>query len=187
MLKINLTICSKSGITLSIQNIHSKNLCNRMVVLFYFIYLFILMNYFWLRWVFVAMCRLLIVVASLVVEHGLQACQLPQLWLAGSRAQAQQLRIVGCRAQAQQLQLAGCRAQAQQLRLAGSRAQAQQLWHMGLAALQHVGSSQTRARTRVPCIGGGFLTTVPPGKSQDSGFKFCLCYLGIMCDKYSIF
>ena len=71
MLKINLTICSKSGITLSIQNIHSKNLCNRMVVLFYFIYLFILINYFWLRWVFVAMCRLLIVVASLVVEHGL--------------------------------------------------------------------------------------------------------------------
>ena len=32
-------------------------------------------------------------------------------------------------------------------------AQAQQLWHTGLAALQHVGSSQTRARTRVPCIG----------------------------------
>ena len=32
-------------------------------------------------------------------------------------------------------------------------AQAQQLWHTGLAALRHVGSSQTRARTRVPCIG----------------------------------
>ena len=34
----------------------------------------------------------------------------------------------------------------------GSRAQAQQLWLTGLAALWHVGSSQTRARTRVPCI-----------------------------------
>ena len=32
-------------------------------------------------------------------------------------------------------------------------AQAQKLWLMGLVALRHVGSSQTRARTRVPCIG----------------------------------
>ena len=32
-------------------------------------------------------------------------------------------------------------------------AQAQQLWLTGLAAPRHVGSSQTRARTRVPCIG----------------------------------
>ena len=32
-------------------------------------------------------------------------------------------------------------------------AQAQELWLTGPAALPHVGSSQTRARTRVPCIG----------------------------------
>ena len=32
-------------------------------------------------------------------------------------------------------------------------AQAQQLWLTGLVAPWHVGSSQTRARTRVPCIG----------------------------------
>ena len=32
-------------------------------------------------------------------------------------------------------------------------AQAQQLWLTGPAALRHVGSSQTWARTRVPCIG----------------------------------
>ena len=32
-------------------------------------------------------------------------------------------------------------------------AQAQQPWLTGLAAPRHVGSSQTRARTRVPCIG----------------------------------
>ena len=31
-------------------------------------------------------------------------------------------------------------------------AQAQQLWHTGPAAPRHVGSSQTRTRTRVPCI-----------------------------------
>ena len=42
--------------------------------------------------------------------------------------------------------LSCCRAQAPD-------AQAQQLWLTGPVALQHVGSSQTRARTRVPCIG----------------------------------
>ena len=34
----------------------------------------------------------------------------------------------------------------------GPDAQAQQLWLTGPAAPRHVGSSQTRARTRVPCI-----------------------------------
>ena len=37
--------------------------------------------------------------------------------------------------------------------LAGSRAQALELWCIGLAAPRHVGSSRTRARTHVPCIG----------------------------------
>ena len=86
------------------------------------IYFFNLFIQFWLRWVFVAarrlslaggelgllfvvVCGLLIAVASLVAEHGLQGT-----W-------------------------------------------AQQLWHTGLVAPRHVGSSQTRARTRVPCIG----------------------------------
>ena len=46
-----------------------------------------------------------------------------------------------------------CGMQAQQLWLVGSRAQAQQLWCTGLVAPQHVESSQTRARTHVPCIG----------------------------------
>ena len=35
----------------------------------------------------------------------------------------------------------------------GSRVQAQELWCTGLVAPRHVGSSRTRARTRVPCIG----------------------------------
>ena len=66
---------------------------------------------------FVAVRGLLIAVASLVVEHGLQELGLQQLWLRSSRVQAQQL------------------------------------WHTGLVAPWLVGSSQTRARTYVPCIG----------------------------------
>ena len=37
------------------------------------------------------------------------------------------------------------------------RSQAQWLWHRGLVAPQHVGSSQTRAQTSVPCISGWIL------------------------------
>ena len=46
-----------------------------------------------------------------------------------------------------------CGTWSQQFWLMGSREQAQQLWHMGLVALQHVGSSWTRAPTHVLCIG----------------------------------
>ena len=66
----------------------------------------------------------LISVASLVAEYRLQAHRLQQLWHTGPAVW-----------------------------LAGSRAQAQQLQSTGLVALRHVGSSQTTARTRVPCIG----------------------------------
>ena len=50
-------------------------------------------------------------------------------------------------------------------------AQAQQLWPTGLAAPWHVGSSQTRARTRVPCISRQILNhcatrEAPPGISE---------------------
>ena len=38
------------------------------------------------------------------------------------------------------------------------------MWHMGLVAPWHLGSSQTRYQTDVPCIESGFLTTGPPGK-----------------------
>ena len=73
---------------------------------------------------FVAVRRLLIAVASLVAEPGSRR--------AGPRR---------------------CSAWAQQLQLTGSRAQAQQLWCTGPVAPRHAGSSRTRARTRVPCIG----------------------------------
>ena len=49
--------------------------------------------------------------------------------------------------------LRSCGTWAQQLRRTGSRAHPLQLWCVGLAALQHVGSSRTRDRTHVPCIG----------------------------------
>ena len=49
--------------------------------------------------------------------------------------------------------LGSCGGGAQYLQFPGSRAQAQWLWLTGLVALLHVGSSQTRGRTRVSCIG----------------------------------
>ena len=85
--------------------------------------LFILFIYFWLLWVFrccawafsscseqgllfIAVRELLIAVASLVAEHRLQTRRLSscgmwaqQLWLVGSRAQAQQLWCTGLVAQ----------------------------------------------------------------------------------------
>ena len=49
--------------------------------------------------------------------------------------------------------LSSCSTWSQQLQLSGSRAWAQQLWHSGLVTPRHVGSSQTKDQTRVPCIG----------------------------------
>ena len=57
---------------------------------------------------------------------------------------------------------------AQQLWHAGSRAQAQQLWCTGLVAPWHVGSSQTRARIRVPCIGRRILNHCTTKEAQVS-------------------
>ena len=45
------------------------------------------------------------------------------------------------------------------------------MWLTGLVALRHVGSSQTRARTRVPALAGRFSTTAPPGKPLSFVFK----------------
>ena len=97
--------------------------------------------YLWLHWVFVAARGL-----SLVVVSGgyssLQCAGFSLRWLlllpsTGSRCTV----------------FSSCGMLAQQLWLTGSRAQAQQLWRMGLVAPRHVGSSWTRARTHVPCIG----------------------------------
>ena len=45
------------------------------------------------------------------------------------------------------------------------------MWHTGLVAPRHVGSSRTRARTHVPCIGRRILNHLPPGKPSLSYLK----------------
>ena len=49
-------------------------------------------------------------------------------------------------------------------------AQAQQLWLTGLVAPRHVGSSQTRVRTRVPCIGRQILNHCATREALSVGF-----------------
>ena len=49
-------------------------------------------------------------------------------------------------------------------------AQAQQLWLTGPAALRHVGSSQTRSRTRVPCTGRQTLNHYATREAQSEFF-----------------
>ena len=102
-----------------------------MRLLFLNFYLFIII---WLYWVFIALSRLSLVSVSRA-QTLLQCLSFSIQWLFFQR-------ITGSRA----LRL-------QQLRRRGSRAQAQQSRCMGLAALWHVGSSQIRDQTHIPCIG----------------------------------
>ena len=55
-------------------------------------------------------------------------------------------------------------------------AQAQQLWLTGLVAPRHVGSSQTRARTRVPCISRQTLNHCTTREALQAGFLTSLLY-----------
>ena len=109
--------------------------------------------FFWLHWVFVAAHGLSLVVSSrgysLVQCTGLSLRWLLLLQSTGSK----------------HMGFSSCGTRAQQLWLMGSRVQAQQLWYMALVALRHVGSSWTRDRTHVPCIGRRILNHCPPGKS----------------------
>ena len=118
-------------------------------------YLFI---YFWLRWVFVAARGLSLVVAS--GGYSSLQCAGFSLW-----------RLL--------LWSTGSRHGLQQLWLTSSRAQAQQLWRTGLAALRHVGSSRSRARICVSCIGRRILnhcaTREAPRESFISFFFLLLC------------
>ena len=57
-------------------------------------------------------------------------------------------------------------------------AQPQQLWHTGLVAPRHVGSSQTRARTCVPCIGRQILNHCATRETPESlAFKMQIIHL----------
>ena len=94
--------------------------------------------YFWLCWVFAASCRLC---SSWGGKGRLSSRGAKASHSSGfSRA----ARAHGCAAQALVTAARG-------LRSGGSRAQ--ELWCPGLVALQHVGSSPTRDRTHVSCIG----------------------------------
>ena len=62
-------------------------------------------------------------------------------------------------------------------------AQAQQLWLTGPAAPRHVGSSQTRARTRVPCISRQILNHCATREAPETSFiqlKIYYVYLFIL-------
>ena len=99
---------------------------------------------------FVAVHGLLIAVASLVAEHGLQQLQHVGSVVVTRGPQSTWASVVVA------LELSGCSAWAlgpTGFSSCGSRAQAQQLWCTGLVGPWHVGSSRTRDRTRVPCIG----------------------------------
>ena len=50
----------------------------------------------------------------------------------------------------------------------GSRVRGLQLWHLGLVALWHMGSFQTRDQTGVFALEGRFLTTEPLRKPHGS-------------------
>ena len=94
--------------------------------------------------------RALVVQASVVAAHGLSSC--------GTRA----LRHAG---------FSCCGTWAQQLWLAGSRALTQWLWRTALVAPWHVGQG---IEPLSPALAGGFLTTAPPGKSQELYFQFII-------------
>ena len=70
----------------------------------------------------------------------------------------------------------GCGTRAQQLWFLGSRARAQQLRHMGLVALQHVGSFQIRDRTHVSCIGRRILYHGATREAQRLTYLFQLVF-----------
>ena len=106
-----------------------------------FLFVFLFLIYFWLSWVFIAECGLPLVAVSRVYS-SLCCAGFSLQWLL-------LLRSMGSR----HAGFSSCGTWAQQLQLVGSRAQVQQLWHTGLVALRHVGSSRTRVRTHVPCIG----------------------------------
>ena len=118
-------------------------------------FFFLIYFYCWSCWVFVAARGLSLVAAS----RGCSSLQcagfsLPWLLL---------LQSTGSR----HAGFSSCGTWAQQLLLAGSRAQAQQLWRTGLVAPRHVGSSLTRARTRVPCIGRWILNHCTTREAQE--------------------
>ena len=111
---------------------------------------------------FIVVGGLLIVVASLVVEHGLQAHRLQQLQhtmsvVMACGPQSAWVSVVVVRG------LSSCGAWALERRLSSCGARAQLL--CGMWDLPGLGIEPVS-----PALAGGFLTTVPPGKSPTYTF-----------------
>ena len=66
-------------------------------------------------------------------------------------------------------------------------AQAQQLWLTGLVTPRHVGSSQTRARTRVPCIGRQTLNYCTTREALYKIFYWFLIYVLVYLNDLQFF
>ena len=115
----------------------------------FFFYKFI---YFWLHWVFVAAHGLSLVVASGGYSFlrcvGFSLWWLLLLWSTGSR----HMDFSSCSTWAQQLQ------------------------RTGLVAPRHVGSSLSRAQTRVPCIGRQILNHCTTREALFSRFYRQVCW-----------
>ena len=112
---------------------------------------------------FVAVRGLLIVAASLVAEHGLQARGLQQLWHAGSVIVARGLS--NCGSQAPERRLSSCSARAQLLH---------GMWDLPGPGIEPVS----------PSLAGGFLTTVPPREVPLlflNGSNFCFLRGIVFC------
>ena len=120
------------------------------------------LSIYWLHWVFTVVHGLSLVVMQFL--YSLVAVSGGYFSLQCTDRLLVVMPCLCCRAPA-----LGTRAQL--VWLTGSRAQAQQLWCTGLVAPRHVGSFGTRARTRIPCMAGRFLTTVSPGKSPNQLFN----------------
>ena len=129
---------------------------------FFLLNLFILFIYFWPRWVFVA-ARGPSPVAESRGHSSLRCAGLSLQW-------PLPLRSTGSR----------------HVGFSSRGTWAQQLWLTGPVAPRHVGSSQTRARTRVPCISRQILNHCATREAPDilkiSGkttriqrLLFCLC------------
>ena len=131
--------------------------CGRSAI-YLFIYSFI--HLYWLHWVFVAACGLSVVVVSggypLLRCTGFSLRWLLLLLSMGSRhagfrsCGAWALRCVG---------------------FSSCSTRAQWLWRTGFVAPQHVGSSWTRDRTHVPCIGRRILNHWATREVQGVQFK----------------
>ena len=132
--------------------------------IYFFIYLFI---YFWLRWVFVAVHGLSLVVArGSTLRCGARASHCSGFSCCGARAPGTQASVVvACR-------LSSCGSRAPEHRLSSCGARAQLLcgkWDLPRPELEPVS----------PALAGRFFTTAPPGKPLCIfSFNF-LFYIGV--------